>query len=1124
MKKFLPVFLVLSLLAACSNPVLKWIDTPERDNGRTLSGRPDEKEIISFTFGLDGETDLPVGKTPDRTGKYPISVILPAGTRVESLGPEIGYIGRNLDPPSGEREDFRSPVVYTVTAEDDSTREYVVRVYVKTAESKEIVRFALDVSGTGDTALSAEGVIDGEAGTIFVSVPAGLDTRNVNARIAHTGASVTGPLGNPHPTETFDFRGDFSAPTIWTVVAQDHTTKTYTVTVVREKSHDKEITRFSFGIAGEDVIIGGEPQPDGKYPILAIVPDTSIPSINNTTPFISYTGASISPGPDTPLDFSSPARPVPYTVTAEDRSTRDYVVTVIRKDDSFDSVAQITGFYFIDPLVEGLIDETAGTIALTVPPGTGLGALRPEIYYIGDSISPGNGQPRDFTGSDTNPVKYTVRARNGTTRQYNVSVFTGAVPPVPRIDVPGTDGEKVTAGTDAAGNPVIFVELPVYILNPVINIGYGGSAGTQIINNNNVFNNITMGDNNEYNIIVINPPSDAPSPPPSSDASIDGFYFTSPAAIGKIGKTDGTEGAGTPADPYRISVTVPYGTDLRNLAATVCYTGREIAGIPGTNPLKDSAWSFTGPVDYTVIAGDGTPNDPGDNPRKTYRVTVRAAPNNAKEISDFSFMEVTPVNAMISAAPNVAGRYPIVVTVPPGQAVTGLIPVITHTGASIAGPGSYADSSGPGTVTAGAETFSPATPADYTVTAEDGSTRTYAVTVRNARPQDDGIEITGFYFTEPLAVGAVNQDTNTITVRVPSKTGTANLRPTVYFKGMSLKHGSGAANNFSGPASYTVTGNSGKTRTYTVTVISTPSGAKDITRFSFPGIFNTETIIGAVPDTDGNYPISVRVPSGTDLDNLVPDISHTGAGITPAGAPGNFNNPRTYTVTAEDGSTKTYTVTVYPQSGSAKVITSFIFEEVPLGPRSSPPPPVGRIVASIDQNNHTIRAEVPFAADTRALAPTLTWIGRSLAGPTGGDKTANPFTDTARDFINSQTYTVRDQDGNAQPYTVTVIRKSSVIVTFEGEKDQAVAGSAFDQNTGTVTVTVNNDPATGVSPPYEWYLDGVKQSVPDTQGTFTLNAGDGTLIPGRHEITVSGKKDGLHYTGRVYFTVSGGTK
>jgi hypothetical protein len=735
----------------------------------------------------------------------------------------------------------------------------------------------------------------------------------------------------------------------------------------------------------------------------------------------------------------------------------------------------------------------------------------------------------DFTGSDTSPVVYKVRSRDGKEIQpYKVSVFATGVPVTPKIDVPGTDGEKVDVGVDVSGNYTIIVELPVFINNPVININYGGGGGagtgteTETINNNNMFNNITMGDNNEYNIIVINPSSDTPSNIPNSAASIDGFYFNSPAAIGTIGKTDGTEGAGTAADPIPITVSVPYGTDMRNLAATICYTGKEIAGIPGPNPLKDAARSFTDPVDYTVNANDG-------KTAKTYRVTVTAAPNNAKEITAFSFDGVAPTSAVISAVPNAADTvaYPIVVTVPSGTTLTGLMPVITYTGKSISGDGGLTDNNGPGTVQGSGYNFSsadaditppnPVVPVNYTVTAEDGSTRTYAVTVRDAETTDDP-EITGFYFTEPLAAGLVNQDTNTITVTVPSKTNAASLRPTVYFRGLSVKPGSGAVNNFSGPVTYTVTGKSGKTRPYTVTVNSTPSNTKDITRFTFPGISNTETIIGAVPNADGTYPISVWVPSGTDTGNLAPDITHTGVSITPAaGTPGDFNAPQTYTVTAEDGSVKTYTVTVGAQSGGTRLITSLVFNEIPLTGGGSV-----RVVASIDQAAHTITAEVPYAAEITNIRPALTWIGRTIAGPSGGDKTANPFMDTGRNFSAAQTYIVKDQNGVGQSYTVTVIRKSSVAVSFTGEAEsEVIAANTFDQNTGVVTVTVN---AANVSPPYEWYVDGVKQTVSTTDTVFTLRVGDGTFLPGRHEIMVSGKKDGLHYTGRVYFAVSESVK
>jgi hypothetical protein len=1144
MKNLLFVIVAVSLLAACPSPVLRWIDTPAEGAGGRLTGDGGDKEILSLSFGIEGETVLPFGKIPNNSGKIPISVIFAEETVVNALRPVIKFIGKSLSPPSGQTGDFSQPKLYTVTAQDDSSRDYLVTAYVKTEDSKAIVRFALDISGG---ALTAEGFItEGEAdkpGTIVISVPAGTDTRAMTAHIAHTGALVQDSANGSHPDETFDFSGDFSAPATWTVIAKNYSAKTYTVTVVREKSSEKEITAFNFGFTGENDIIGAEPQPDGKYPIVAIVPNIVplgplTPDLASTAPLIHFKGSSISPDPAAAENFSNLLDPVTYTVTAEDRSTREYVVKVVLKENIplLPAEKQITGFYFTDPLVEGVIDEAAKTIALTVPRGTALSAVRPEIYYRGVSVSPMPGQPVDFRdATPTTPVIYNVRDSGGSFQPYEVSVFSTGLPAPPVVDVPGTSGEKVDVGVDANGAYTVIVEFPTYSNNPVININTGdtiniGQIDTTInptvnlennnvnIGNDNVFNYIPiLMDNGDYMyVLVVNPPPGGTAPAPAANAaSIDAFYFTNPAAIGTIGKTDGTEGAGTAASPYTITVNVPYGTNARSLAPVICYTGKEIVGIPGPSPLKVPSASFTDPVDYTVKALDGATT-------KTYRVTVAVARNDAREITDFTFSEVplADTKTIISAMPNAEGNYPIEITVPTGQPITSLTPKIVHTGNAIAGAG-FSPSGGPGTQTAqtAVPSFGPTTPVEYTVTAEDLRTRTYAVTVRNANLADDDIkEITGFYFTNPLAVGTINQDTNTITVLVPSKTNTAGLVPSVYIRGISVNPGSGTANNFSSPAVYTVTARNGTTRSYTVTVRSTPSSTKDITRFDFPGIINTETVIGAVPNADGTYPLSVWVPLGTELSSLAPNITHTGTGIDFAGGiVRDFSGPVTYTVKAEDGSTKTYTVTVTPLSGDGKIITSLIFNAVPLTGGGTI-----RVVAAINQDDHTITATVPSTAGITALAPTITYIGRSIEGPAGGEKTANPFTGAAENFTAGKTYTVKDQSGAPLPYTVTVERQSSVTVTFTGETDvTAIDANAYDQSTGIITVTVKTGT---IASPYEWYVDGVKQAVSTSETTFTLNVGGGNFTPGRHEITLSGIKGGLHYTGRVYFTVAGGSK
>lgn len=81
--------------------------------------------------------------------------------------------------------------------------------------------------------------------------------------------------------------------------------------------------------------------------------------------------------------------------------------------------------------------------------------------------------------------------------------------------------------------------------------------------------------------------------------------------------------------------------------------------------------------------------------------------------------------------------------------------------------------------------------------------------------------------------------------------------------------------------------------------------------------FSINGVSGSINQTNGT--ISVVMPYGTDVSKLVPVISGNNiTDMTPgSGVMQNFSKPLTYTVTLADGTTKTYTVTVYVQSGTA---------------------------------------------------------------------------------------------------------------------------------------------------------------------------------------------------------------
>ena len=415
-----------------------------------------------------------------------------------------------------------------------------------------------------------------------------------------------------------------------------------------------------------------------------------------------------------------------------------------------------------------------------------------------------------------------------------------------------------------------------------------------------------------------------------------------------------------------ISLTVPYGTDVTSLTPTVTITGASVS--PGSGVSQN----FTNPVTYTVTASDGS--------TKAYTVTVNVALNSAKDITGFSILGVS----------GTIGANSITLTVPYGTNVTSLTPAVTITGASVS-PGSGVS-----------QDFT--NPVTYTVTASDSSTKAYTVTVNVAL--NSAKDITGFSILGVSGtIGA-----NSITLTVPYGTNVTSLTPTVTITGASVSPGSGVSQNFTNPVTYTVTASDGSTKAYTVTVNVALNSAKDITGFSILGVSGT---IGA-------NSITLTVPYGTNVTSLTPTVTITGASVSPgSGVSQDFTNPVTYTVTASDGSTKAYTVTVNVALNSAKDITGFSI----LG-----------VSGTIGANSITLT--VPYGTNVTSLTPTVTITGASVS----------PGSGVSQDFTNPVTYTVTASDSSTKAYTVTV--------------NVATAGTIYWTETGGAIKNIHDD-ATG---------------------------------------------------------------
>jgi Domain of unknown function (DUF5018) len=185
------------------------------------------------------------------------------------------------------------------------------------------------------------------------------------------------------------------------------------------------------------------------------------------------------------------------------------------------------------------------------------------------------------------------------------------------------------------------------------------------------------------------------------------------------------------------------------------------------------------------------------------------------------------------------------------------------------------------------------------------------------------------------------------------------------------------------------------------------SSAKAITKLVFAQF--TPAVQATIDETTKK--ITAVVPPTADVSKLIPSISVSlKAKVLPdSGKVQDFTNAVTYTVTAEDGTSANYQVTVSRTKFSVKDITEFSFADF------SP-----AIVAKIDAATKTITATLPSTADLTKLKPTIKISDRA---------TINPATGTVTDFSKAVNFTVTAEDASTQVYAVTITKEAPPVTT-----------------------------------------------------------------------------------------------
>ncbi len=919
MKKLFLLFITLVLfISGCKS-------------GSKSSENSDPQTASLTSFSIKGTDGVIVGSK--------VTITMPYGTDRSALVADFTHNGKNVVVNNNEQisgktvNNFNSPLTYTVYSKTGKAHHHTITVNVAASSDKDITTFLIN---------NNKGIITGNK--IFVTVPFGTDVTKLVSAFITSGKKVSVKNSEQISKKSTN---DFTKPVKYTVTAGDESTKDYTVTVTVAQAHEANITRFAInGVNGK--ITGNNINLTIPYNMGTMT--TSLIADFDSTGKKTEVNHIEQVSQDTVNDFS---QPLTYTVIAADGATKNYAVNV--------AIAKRSDKNFTEFSLDGYNGVIIGTtIVVKVPYQTDVTNMVAAFTTSGDKVTANSKD--QISGQTANPftkpVIYSVIAEDGSNKDYKVSVIVAKnhEKSITKFSLDGHDG--VIIGNDIA------VEIP-YKTDVTNMAATFTTSGVKV--NANGKDQISGQTANDFTNPVIYTVT-------AEDGLTQDYTVTVIVAknheknITKF-SLDGHDGV---ISGNKITVNVPYQTDVTSMIATFNTSGGKvtIAGVEQTSGQTSN--NFTAPVVYTVTAEDESTKD--------YTVSVIIDKSNKKDITEFS----------LNGFDGVISGNDIDVTVPYQTDVTSMVAAFNTSGDKVTIAGIEQ--------TSGQTSNNFTAPVIYTVTAADGSTKNYTASVTIAKNHEKDI-------TKFSVAGVDASITNKIiNAVVPFNTDITNLVATFTTTGTKVTisgkpQTSGVTtNDFSSILYYTVSADDGSTQSYTVWVVKAKSSEKDFLNFSIDGFSG---------DIQGDN-VNVTVPTDTDLSSLVATFTTSGENVIAnnkyqvSGYTANdFSNPITYKIVAADDSIKEYQVNVSKAKASEKRFTYFSF----LTARDT--------IISDDM----VHVHMPRGSDISKLEARFSFIGDKVTIDGVTQKSAI----TVNNFTNNVTYTITAPDGSTKNYSVMVL-------------------------------------------------------------------------------------------------------
>ncbi|WP_222429929.1 cadherin-like beta sandwich domain-containing protein [Paenibacillus cremeus] len=850
------------------------------------------------------------------------------------------------------------------------------------------------------------------------------------------------------------------------VTAQDGTTtQSYTVTVTRAASSNADLSNLTLSAGTLTPSFASGTTSYAASVANAVISVDVTPTVADSTASVTVNGSAATSGNAKTVNLNVGANTITVLVTAQDgTTTKSYTVTVTRAASSNADLSNLT-------LSQGTLTPSfaSGTMTYTASVANAVTSVdvtptladgTASVKVNNSAVTSGNAKTVNLTVG-MNTITVLVTAQDGTTAQsYTVTVMRAASSnadlsnlTLSAATLTPSFASGTTTYTASVANAVTSVDVTPTLADGTASVTVNGSAVTS---GNAKAVNLTVG-SNTITVLVT-----------AQDGTTTQSYTitVTRAASSNADLSNLTLSQGT-LTPTFASGTTSYTASVANAVASVDVTptladGTASVTVNGSAVTSGNAKTVNLNVGANTITVLVTAQDVTTT--QSYTITVTRAASSNADLSNLTLSAgtLTPAFAFSTTS----------YTTSVGNSVYGITvtPTVADSTATVKVNGTAVTSgiaSGAINLNVGTNTIT------VLVTAQDNTTKTYAITVTRAASSNadlSNLTLSAGALTPAFASSTTSYTTSvgnsvygiTVTPTVADSAATVKVNGTAVTSGTA----SGTINLSVGSNTITVlvTAQDNTTKTYTITVTRAPSSNADLSKLTL----SSGTVLPTFDPAVTSYTVSVAnsvygITVTPTLADSTASVKVNGASTASGQASGSINlnvgsNPVTIEVTAQDGTQKTYTVHINRAPSSTVVLSSLAVSAGALSPNFSGTNLGYNVSVGNAVSSTTITAAVYGPYTSLKIAGAAMQNGATSA-PIALQVGANliPIEVIAQDGINSQIYTVsvnRAPSDNAVVGSI-VLSKGTLSPAFTSSLTDYEARVAYSVVSLTVAASVD---------------------------------------------------------------------